>query len=87
MLIVGHTHTAIDQMFSVMHKYKEHNHIVTTGEWIGALDAAYPSTGAAEHKPTIAVVDSVTDWKNWFESSMAAFAGHSKPNYFRFARW
>jgi len=86
MLIVGHTHTAIDQMFSVVHKYNETHHSVTPSDWIASLDAAYPSTESAARKPAVCVVDSITDWKSWLEPVLANYTGHSRPNHFRLTR-
>jgi hypothetical protein len=86
MLIVGHTHTAIDQMFSVVHKYNETHHSVTPSDWIASLDSAYPSTDSAARKPAVCVVDSITDWKSWLEPVLANYTGHSRPNHFRLTR-
>jgi hypothetical protein len=84
MLVVGHTHTAIDQMFSVIHRYNANHSATTPSKAVRALLQAF----SPEHRPTIAVVREVNAWKLFFTQtrSLMDYSGHSLPRHFRFFR-
>jgi len=81
MLIPGHTHEDIDQMFSVLSKYYWSHSLETLEDIEQYIAAAYknPST-----RPDVIQLSWIWDFKSLLEKCLVKMSNHSKPRYFHF---
>lgn len=79
----GHTHHVIDSRFSQLHQTIRGRTIVSLADFVRLLPLAYPSP---THPADLVVVDSVSDFKQFFADELPPLAGHKDPLGFRFVR-
>ena len=75
----GHTHSCIDQVFSVVARALRHHRTVTTEQFDQVV---LQSTQA--YRPTLIRLKLIHDCKSYYNNCLCAIKGHSKPHQFRF---
>jgi hypothetical protein len=83
MLIVGHTHNEMDQLFSNIRAQVYRQPAYTLDEYTKMIESSYSKLAAAGSLQSVHLVD-VWDWDSFFEGHLNNFENISKPHGFLF---